>query len=245
MLLIAIVLLIALAALPLILWRIERNQDAGRRGPFWVVQLLVPVGFAGLIIWWLGQNGSRDVVFQAALPSDGIALLLLPVLALLAFFVLTARNPRRFVLGACAFVATAFLALYPNLSALPMPNDIINVYNGLLPTWFYGFQFSVNQQPANTVGLVSPTGLMLALVALLVAGVAAWAAWERRVVIGFQRHRLLYGAPEASAGPQPPAGPAAAATNPETSTSPMSPMPPTDPPAAGTPRRSRKDKPEN
>jgi len=35
-------------------------------------------------------------------PSDGIVLLLLPVLAILAFIVFTARNPRRFVLGACA-----------------------------------------------------------------------------------------------------------------------------------------------
>jgi hypothetical protein len=242
MLLIAVVLLAALAALPLILWRIERRQDAGRPDRFWIVQLLVPVAFAGLIIWWLGQNGSRDVVFQAALPSDGIALLLLPVLALLAFFVLTARNPRRFVLGACAFVFTAFLALYPNLSALPMPNDIISAYNGLLPTWFYGFQFSVNLQPANSVGLVSATGLTLALVALLVAGVAAWAAWERRLVIGYRRHRLLSAGAATSAEAQTPAGQDAATLTP---TSSAGPTPPTDTPAVRTPRKSRKDKPEN
>jgi hypothetical protein len=242
MLLIAVVLLAALAALPFILWRIERRQDAGRPDRFWIFQLLVPVGFAGLIIWWLGQNGSRDVVFQAALPSDGIALLLLPVLALLAFFVLTARNPRRFVLGACAFIVTAFLALYPNLSALPMPNDIISVYNGLLPTWFYGFQFSVNGQESNPVGLVSATGLTLALVALLVAGVAAWAVWERRLVIGYRRHRLLSAGAETSAEAQPPAGRDAATPTPISA---AGPTPPTDAPVAGTPRRSRKDKPQN
>jgi len=60
MLLIGVVLLAALAALPLILWRIERRQDAGEQSRSWIVQLLVPVGFAGLVIWWLGQNGSQD-----------------------------------------------------------------------------------------------------------------------------------------------------------------------------------------
>jgi hypothetical protein len=123
-----------------------------------------------------------------------------------------------------------------------MPNDIISVYNGLLPTWFYGFQFSVNLQPANSVGLVSSTGLTLALVALLVAGVAAWAAWERRVVIGYRRYRLLSAGAEASAETQLPAGQDAAAPTP---VSPTGPTPPTDAPAAGTARRSRKDKPEN
>ena len=52
------------------------------------------------------------------------------------------------MLGACAVVVIAFLVLYPNLSALPMPDNIISVYNGFLPTWFYGFQFAVNLQPA-------------------------------------------------------------------------------------------------
>jgi hypothetical protein len=245
MLLIGVVLLAALAALPLILWRIERRQDAGDQSRSWILQLLVPVGLAGLAIWWLGQNGSHDVVFQAALPSDGIALLLLPVLALLAFFVLTARNPRRFVLGACAFVVVAFLALYPNLSALPMPNAIINVYNGLLPTWFYGFEFSVNHQDSNSVGLVSPTGLTLAAVALLVAGVAAWAAWERRIVVGFRRHRLLTAGPDALAPQEMAAAPETPSGADDTAPEPPGPAESSVPTAPRTPRRSRKDKPEN
>jgi LysM repeat protein/4-amino-4-deoxy-L-arabinose transferase-like glycosyltransferase len=252
MLLIAIVLLIALAALPLILWRIERRQDAGEQSRSWIVQLLVPVGFAGLVIWWLGQNGSRDIVFDAALPTDGIVILLLPILALLAFFVLTARNPRRFVLGACAFVVVAFLALYPNLSALPMPNAIINVYNGLLPTWFYGFEFSVNLQQSNAVGLTSTMGLTLAMGAVLVAGVAAWVAWERRVVVGFRRHSLLTEGQQLPVTPDAGPAPAEAESAPEASSTaadaapaPSAPPEPPVSPAPRAPRKSRKDKPEN
>ena len=191
MLYIGVTLVVALVVLGLLLWRLERRARAGKDDPYWVVQMIVPVVVAGGFLWWFGQNGPRDVLFQAALPSDGIALVLLPVLAILAFIALTARNPRRYVLGACSFAVVAFVALYPNLSALPLPSTIINVYEGLLPTWFYGFQFSVNLQVSNQVSPSSATGLTLALGALLVAGVAAWAAWERRIVIGYRRSRLL------------------------------------------------------
>jgi hypothetical protein len=190
-LLIGIVLVVALVALALILWRLERRQNEGQEDSFWIAQLVVPVGIAGVLLWWLGQNGPTDLVFEAALPSDGIVLLLLPVLAILAFIVFTARNPRRFVLGACAFVVVTFLALYPNLSAMPMPANIISVYNGLLPTWFYGFEFAVNLQPAQHHSPISWSSISVALVALLVAGFFAWAAWERRIVVGLRRSGRL------------------------------------------------------
>ena len=197
MLEIGVVLVVALVALALILWRLERRQNAGQEDPLWILQLLLPVCLAGVLLWWFGTNGSRDTVFQAALPSDGIALVLLPVLAVMAFIVLTARNPRRFVLGACAAVIVTFLVLYPNLSALPLPNKIINVYEALLPTWFYGFQFSVNLQVASSVQLFGLSSLVLTMVALTVAGFFAWAAWERRVVVGYRRRLRLSGGAEA------------------------------------------------
>jgi hypothetical protein len=199
MLLIGIVLVVALVSLALVLWRLERRQRSGLQDQMWLLQLLAPVGIAGVLLLWLGQNGSRDVIFQAALPSDGIALVLLPVLAVLAFIAFTAHNPRRYVLGACAFAIAVFVALYPNLSALPLPNSIINVYEALLPTWFYGFQFSVNLQPAAHISPIGSTSIELALVALLVAGLAGWIAWERRVVIGFRRSRWFSGEREAAA----------------------------------------------
>ena len=200
MLEIAIVLVVALVVLALLLWRLERRQNAGQEDPFWILQLLLPVGVAGALLWWFGTNGSRDTVLQAALPSDGIALVLLPVLALMAFVALMARNPRRFVLGACVAVIVTFLVLYPNLSALPLPNKIINVYEALLPTWFYGFQFSVNQQEGASVQLFGTWSILLTMVALFVAGFFAWAAWERRVVVGYRRRMRLSGDDAADAG---------------------------------------------
>jgi hypothetical protein len=72
-----------------------------------------------------------------------------------------------------------------------MPNNIVSVYNGLLPTWLYGFQFSVNLQPAASVSLLDSSPWLLALGVLCVAVVAGYAAWGRRVINGYRRHRLL------------------------------------------------------
>ncbi|MGD0248719.1 MAG: phospholipid carrier-dependent glycosyltransferase, partial [Candidatus Limnocylindrales bacterium] len=187
--LIAVVLIAALAVLALFLWRLEGRQRAGLEDPFWIVQLLVSVGIAGMLLWWLGQNGPRTSLIRVALPPDMLALVMLALGICLAIVCLLARNPRRFVLGVCVFAVAAFVALYPDLSALPLPNTILGIYDALLPTWFYGFQFSVNLQPANTPPLIS--GWPLVIAALMVAGLAAWAAWEHRVIVGFQRSRLL------------------------------------------------------
>ena len=197
MFLIGLVLVAALVALALILWRLERRQRAGIEDRYWIVQLLVPVGIAGVLLVWLGQSASNDSLFQVAVPSDFMAIVMLALGIFLAVVVVLARNPRRFVLGVCIFAVVAFVALYPNLSALPMPNAILGIYNAILPTWFYGFQFSVNLQEGNPVTLTS--GLPLVLAALLVAGIAAWAAWERRVVVGYRRAHAASVAIEASA----------------------------------------------
>ncbi len=189
--LIGVVLLAALAALSLLLLRLEKRQARGEEDRTWTLQLLVPVAIAGGLLWWLGQNAPQNVLFDAALPSDLIVVMLLPVLAILAAIALTAQNPRRFVLGVCSVAVAAFLLLYPNLSALPMPNNIIGVYNGLLPTWFYGFQFSVNQQVSQPVKLLDLTSLSYTALVLVVAGIVGWAAWERRVVMGYRRAGFL------------------------------------------------------
>jgi hypothetical protein len=185
--LIGAVLVAALAVLALVLLRLERRQARGEEDRAWALQLLVPVAIAGVLLLWLGQNAPQDTLFEAALPSDLIILVLLPILAVLAAIALNAQNPRRFVLGVCSVAVVAFIALYPNLSALPMPNAIIGVYNGLLPTWLYGFQFSVNLQQAVNIKLVDATSLSYTALALAVAGIAGWAAWERRVVLGYRR----------------------------------------------------------
>jgi hypothetical protein len=234
MLLIGIVLVGALTALVLVLWRLERRQRAGVDDSSWIGQLLAPVLIAGVLLWWLGQNGPRDIVFDAPLPPDLISLVMLALGVLLAAICITARNPRRFVLGACAVAIMAFVTLYPNLSALPMPNAIVSLYNGFLPTWFYGFQFSDNLQQAQVISLLNPYSEGLALLVLVVAGFVGWAAWEHRVVVGFRRAKAeggevagVIGVPGAAESPSEPAS-----------------APAVEPGAAG-PHSSRKDKPNS
>jgi hypothetical protein len=93
------------------------------------------------------------------------------------------------MLGVCGAAIVAFVALYPNLSAMPLPSVIAPMYNGILPTWLYGFQFSVNLQQAANVPLFGTASIMWAVVALGLAGVAGYAAWVRRLVIGYRRHQ--------------------------------------------------------
>ena len=111
-------------------------------------------------------------------------LLALTILAVLAAIVLLARDPRRFVAGFCAAAVLAFLVLYPNLSALLMPDNLVSVYNGFLPTWLYGFQFSVNHA-AGGLACRPPARSGLLLAGLRRRGMAlviAYAAWTRRIV---------------------------------------------------------------
>ena len=46
--------------------------------------------------------------------------------------------------ASCAAAGVWFVVLYPNIAALPLPATIVNAYQGLLPTYLYAFQFSVN-----------------------------------------------------------------------------------------------------
>jgi hypothetical protein len=193
MILIGLTLIAALAAMAIVLWRLERRQEEGIEDRNWVVQLIAPVGVAFALIFWLGGSGLNEVVFHAALPSDLMAVFLGLVGAIMSIFALTARNPRRFTLGICVVAVIAFLALYPDLSALWLPSKIQGIYYALLPTWMYGFQFSVNLQPSLSVSMISSSTILSSAFALFVAAVAAWVAWERRVVVGYYRARRLRG----------------------------------------------------
>jgi Gpi18-like mannosyltransferase len=200
MFLIAVVLLASLAVLTLVLSRLEREaelDEEGEGGLMWAVWLLLPVVIAGVLLIAIGQYGSRDTLFEVPVSAGGglitvlVPLLALAVLGIVAVMVLVARDPRRFAAAYCAAAAFAFVVLYPNLSALLMPDNLVSVYNGFLPTWLYGFQFSVNMQPAVSVPPTSSNGLLLAGFVLLMALVVGYAAWTRRVVEGYRRHLLV------------------------------------------------------
>ncbi len=191
MFLIAVVVIVALAVLSAVLWRLERRQEEGVEDRNWILQLLAPVAVGLAVVWWLGQSGPNDVLLHTALPPDLLAVFLGLLGAMMSVVALTARNPRRFVLGVCVTAAVVFVALYPDLSGLWLPSKILGVYYAPLPTWLFGFQFSVNLQVSMAVKLIGLGSVSLTLVTLFVAGVVAWAAWERRVVVGWRRAKLL------------------------------------------------------
>jgi hypothetical protein len=194
---IGVVLVLAFIALGALLWRLERRQEQGYEDRYWAVQLALPVAVFAALLWWIGQAGPRTTLIQAALPSDSLAPVFVVVGILLAVAAAMVTSPRRYVLGVCGFAVVVFVALYPNLSALPMPQAITGIYNSILPTWLYGFQFSVNQQFSSTIQLFGLNSALIALLALVVAMIAGWVAWERRLVIGYREARALHTAEEA------------------------------------------------
>ena len=215
---IGVILVLALVVLGAVLLRLERRQNQGLEERGWILQLIVPVIVSGLLLFWVGQNGPRDLLLEVPVPSDLVVLMLLPFFAVLAFIALTAVEPRRFVLAFCSIAVVAFIALYPNLSALPMPSTIVSVYQGMLPTWLYGFEFSVNQQVSTSVHLISADSLGLAAATLAVAGMAAYLAWRQRVGYG----------PEPDTSPEPPGGDGDGPSEPADSPAPAAPSSPPD-----------------
>ncbi len=104
---------------------------------------------------------------SVTLTSDLLALLGLAVLALPAWLVLRARDPRRFLLGVVGAALLWLLLFYPNLSGLPMPSDLATLYQGLLPTWNWDFQFAVNTDPATAGGVIDAGTLVVGVVTVV------------------------------------------------------------------------------
>jgi hypothetical protein len=120
-------------------------------------------------------------------PVEPVALLLaIPAIGVAAL-VATARDARRFVLGAVVAMVGWFVVVYPNISALPLPTAIANVYQGVLPTYLYAFQFPVNNSSANVpIHLFGPVPLMLGAAMVFLCLVVAYAVWVWRLALAEQ-----------------------------------------------------------
>ena len=136
--------------------------------------------------------GDQVIVNAKGFSTAPLALGMLVVLAFVAWFVIRARDPRRFAVGAVIAAIGWFVILYPNISALPLPATVFNAYQGLLPTYIYAFQFPVNTDPPAIVpSLLAPNpsyfGLPPGPVLLVAIGLAcivvAWSAWTWRVAL--------------------------------------------------------------
>jgi hypothetical protein len=146
--------------------------------------LALPVSFAvallGVVIVLIGAGLEGEARFTMKVQAEWPALAALLLLAVPAYFVLRAADPRRFVLGALGAAAVWFVTFYPNIASLPVPTALSQIHLGLLPTWNWGFQFGVNRDIANE-GPVdgSAIGLLaVAAIVLCVAGIYAARAWR-------------------------------------------------------------------
>jgi hypothetical protein len=145
--------------------------------------LLILTGVGAWVGILLANNLlDESVVYEArGFQSSYIALLVAIPLGLIAAFVVTARDARRFAMGIVFAAVMAFLVLYPNISALPLPSTIVNAYQGLLPTYLYPFQFPVNTDPAAPgIRLLAPEPILLGLALTVTCFVVGYAAWVWR-----------------------------------------------------------------
>lgn len=165
-------------------------------GGRWAVSAAIAAGTAVaffLVNALLGEVEGFDI---EGIPVEPIALVVLLALSPVAAYVATARDSRRFVIGALGAMGFWFVLWYPNISGLALPVAIHNAYQGFLPTYIYDFQFSVNNEAAAAPALfaIGPAIMLLSLVFMAV--VVAYSAWSWRIAIAERRRDRLAEASE-------------------------------------------------
>ena len=138
---------------------------------------------------------------------EPIALVVTIALLPIAAFVATARDARRFVVGAVVAIAGWFVLWYPNISGLPLPSALSNAYQGFIPTYVYPFQFPVSTIDRNVAG-PSLFAIGPALLLVTLAGVCltvGYAAWVWRITLAEQAYLRTEAPPTSAPGSDAPA----------------------------------------
>jgi hypothetical protein len=168
---------------------VEREVFIGDRAVSGSTVTLIQLGLTALVAiaaTWAVQTfiGDGPLISLDRIPVEPVAIVLgLPVL-LIAAFIATARDARRFVIGALVAIVGWFIVVYPNLSALPLPTAIANVYQGVLPTYLFAFQFPVNNVAATVkIDLFGPVPLLLGAAVVFLSVVVGYSAWAWRLSI--------------------------------------------------------------
>jgi hypothetical protein len=143
--------------------------------------------------------GDKAAIHLAGVPVEPIALVVTLALVPVAAMVATARDARRFVAGALVAIAFWFVLWYPNLAALPLPANIHNAYQGVLPTYLYPFQFPVSTQAraATPPPLLAPGPIALLISLSAVAVAVGYSTWSWRVALAERRRAAAIGLPGA------------------------------------------------
>jgi len=147
---------------------------------------------------------STDPLFSVnGLAPEPLALLALVPLGLVALQIVTARDARRFVGGLLAAIALNFIVLYPNISGLPLPGNLYQWYQGVLPTYLYMFQFGVNTTSRGATSFSDPKFPVLVVALLLAVAGVAYSAWTWRQALAEDLVSVGDGdgGPDSGAGP--------------------------------------------
>jgi hypothetical protein len=149
-------------------------------GPMGGIVVTAGATLLAIVACVLLLSDQRAVRLQVG--ANELALLALVVLAGPAWLVVRARDARRFAMGIVIAAGLWLLIWYPNLTGLPMPTGLSNIYQGLLPTWNYAFQFAVNLDPPVKGGIVDAGTIVIALLALVAVAAVMLVAhrWRSR-----------------------------------------------------------------
>ena len=161
--------------------------------------------------------GGAVIALTRALPADAalfsvpgvvpelIAVIAAIPLALVAIQIVTARDARRFAAGFVIAAAAWFVILYPNIAALPMPAALVNAYQGILPTYLYAFQFSVNTlDRSGAISFADPRFAILMVFLVIACAMVAYSTWVWRMALAEDDETATTGdtgGPEGAAGP--------------------------------------------
>jgi 4-amino-4-deoxy-L-arabinose transferase-like glycosyltransferase len=157
---------------------VRPRSAVDRRGP--LLPAAIGMVMLGLVVVLLGAAMPGNPMFSFGISAEEPAVIALLLLAVPAWFVLRARDPRNFVVSALIAAGCWFVLFYPNIASLPVPRPLAQIHLGLLPTWNYGFQFGVNQDEPNRASpdLLAVSLLAAAVTVLVVTAIYAARAWQ-------------------------------------------------------------------
>jgi hypothetical protein len=161
-------------------------------GSHWARAAVIGVGTSIAFVLVSTVLHDTDGAELNGIPVEPIAVVVMLALSPVAAYVATARDSRRFVLGALGAMAFWFVLWYPNIAGLPLPAAIHNAYQGFLPTYLYPFQFSVSNADrgaAPSLFAIGPAVMLLALVFMAV--VIAYSAMSWRIALAERRRDRL------------------------------------------------------
>ena len=148
---------------------------------------IMGISFLPAVLWLLrGPLCSVSGVTDATLCATGGAslstgLMLVVAGSVPAFLAWRSHDGRHLVVGLAVAMTLVSVALYPSLSGLPVDTGVGGWMTTFLPTWDYGWQFSVNLDPPVQRSLFDMSTLVVGLAAVAITGgaMAAASRWDR------------------------------------------------------------------